>query len=203
MFHIWWHTYNMYEYLWYDLNLQVGLNVLTHKTKTLFILISYLDIFDEDLDILKLIQTEKIAKDPKLQEQYGIVWMPIVDENQPEYYQKMAKDIVNRVRTKKMEGFVVKPVSHQATLKFLKKEWNFKGSPIVVVKDEDKGIYVNRNTFYTISILGLEAFPFDKRKETVFINAMKWMIPLFKDYSDVGEDKLSTWVRSLLFLSCA
>ncbi|KAK9930994.1 hypothetical protein M0R45_018294 [Rubus argutus] len=129
----------------------VKIDILRRKNVLLFI--SSLDISDEDISILKPIH-EFTKKD----NQYMIVWIPIVEQWTDDLRKKF------EILKNKMPWYTVQYSGPIAGIKFIKEEWNFKGKPTMVVMNP-QGKVEHSNALHMIRVWGVKAFPFTKAKE--------------------------------------
>lgn len=169
------------------------------KKKRVLLVISRPDVSDTDLNILRRIWCEKIKKE-NIEEQYAIVWVPIVDETQPEH-KILKKDFESWLRFKEIHWYTVnKLVSNKAGLRFLREEWHFESSLVAVVLNVAEGKVENSNAIHTIRLWGSDAFPFDEVTERRIFSEMNWLYTFFKDFPH-RYGNLINWVIKLIFLS--
>uniref|UniRef100_A0A2N9EIX1 Sieve element occlusion N-terminal domain-containing protein n=1 Tax=Fagus sylvatica TaxID=28930 RepID=A0A2N9EIX1_FAGSY len=103
-----------------SINKLVNIDVL--KKKNVLFFISGLDITIDEISIIK-----PIYEGIKKEDQYKIVWIPIVEQWTDELRKKF--DFLRS----KMPWYIVQYFSPIVGIKFIKEEWNFKNKPIVVV----------------------------------------------------------------------
>ena len=162
--------------------------MVKNKKKVLFV-VSWLgrnEISDDDLIILKRIQEEKIRKDYIAGQQYAIVWVPIEDEYWPAGRYKTGKgkeEFESLLRLKNIQWYTVNNlVLPKVSLRFLKEVWQFETSPIAVVMDLNRErIEYTYDAFYTMRLLGIEAFPFDKEAKEKKFKELSWITTFFRD----------------------
>lgn len=119
----------------------------------MLLFISSLDISDEDISILKPIH-EFTKKD----NQYKIVWIPIVEQWTDDLRKKF------EILKNKMPWYTVQYSGPIAGIKFIREEWNFKGKPTMVVMNP-QGKVEHSNALHMIRVWGVKAFPFTKATE--------------------------------------
>ncbi|GLT81379.1 hypothetical protein SLA2020_527680 [Shorea laevis] len=141
--------------------MEVTIEVLKKKNVLLFI--SGLDITDEDISILRPVY-DSIKKD----DQYKIVWIPIVDQWTDELQKKF------EFLRSKMPWYVVQCFSPIAGIRFVKEKWNFKGKPSIVVLNP-QGKVEHENAIHMIRVWGIKAFPFTTAKEETLSNDREWI----------------------------
>ncbi|KAL6194863.1 hypothetical protein ACLB2K_035938 [Fragaria x ananassa] len=129
----------------------VNIDVLRRKNVLLFI--SGLDITDDDISILK-----PIHELTKKENQYKIVWVPIVEKWTDELRKKF------EILKNKMPWFTVQQPGPIAGIKVIKEEWNFKGKPTLVVMNP-QGKVEHSNALHMIRVWGVKAFPFTEKIE--------------------------------------
>lgn len=151
----------------------------------MLLFISSLEITDEDINILKPIY-EATKKD----NQYSIVWIPIVEHWTDELRKKFE---IIRV---KMPWYVVQYFSPIAGIRFIKEEWHFKGKPIVVVANP-QGKVENPNALHAIRLYGMKAFPFNKTKIEVVSKDSDWVGSVVTKI----DPAIATWVRLCICIS--
>ncbi|KAK7857029.1 protein sieve element occlusion b [Quercus suber] len=146
------------------------------KTKNVLLLFSDLDISEEDVSILKPIHKEITKKG-----QYKIVWIPIVEQWMQSKYVMLQS---------KMEWYIVPHFSSVSGIKYIKEEWKFKNKPIIVVLNEE-GTVKHQDAFHMIKTWGIEAFPFDVKREKELCKSEDWFGLSMINFSP--NNKISTW----------
>ncbi|KAG6668719.1 protein SIEVE ELEMENT OCCLUSION B-like [Carya illinoinensis] len=134
------------------------------KGKNVLLFISGLDISDDDISILKPIH-ELISKE----DQYKIVWIPIVEQYWTEDLQKKFE-----VLRAKMPWYVVQYFYPIAGIRFIMEKWHFKGKPSVVVLSP-QGKVENDNAIHMIRVWGIKAFPFTTAVEETLSRNPDWI----------------------------
>ncbi|KAK7854706.1 protein sieve element occlusion b [Quercus suber] len=162
---------------------QVSIEVLQKKNILLFI--SGVDISTDEISILKPIY-DAIRKE----EQYKIVWIPIVDQWNDNTREKF------EMLKSKMPWYVVQYFSPIAGIRFIKEEWHFKNKPIIVVMNP-KGKVECPNAIHMIRVWGMRAFPFSSSVEEALSNGRDWMGSIIKEEKYIffygGKDK--EWIQ--------
>ncbi|KAF4353564.1 hypothetical protein F8388_003440 [Cannabis sativa] len=176
----------------------VQIDVLRKKTVMLVFsrVVGRYDISTNDINILKRIQYEKIKRE-RMEEQYAIVWVPIVDETHDQLTQYRKEIEFQRLlASKDIQWYTVNSLAlHKGSLKFLKEEWKFETSPICVVMDLALGRVQNINAFYSMRLWGLDAFPFDKESEHRVVHEMTWINTVFSREFIARSQSFSIWVE--------
>jgi hypothetical protein len=125
---------------------QVSIDVLKKKNVLLFL--SGLDVSIDEISIMKPIY-DGIRKN----EQYKIVWIPIVEEWTDDLPKKF------EILRYKMPWYIVQYFSPVVGIKFIKEEWNFKNKAIAVVMNP-QGKVEHPNALHMIRVWRMKAFPF-------------------------------------------
>ncbi|XP_056174020.1 protein SIEVE ELEMENT OCCLUSION B-like isoform X1 [Syzygium oleosum] len=123
------------------------------KDKIVMLLISDLNLLDEDRETLTSIYSECTFQCSN----YKIMWVPIVEEHH-EVMQKKFLDKRSEMRWYTSNSIVSKP-----TAKFIRKKWQFRQQTKVVVLNQ-QGKVVNIDAMAMIRLWGQEAFPFTESK---------------------------------------
>ncbi|KAL4643405.1 hypothetical protein ACB092_02G089600 [Castanea dentata] len=139
----------------------VNIDVLKKKNVLLFI--SSLDITEEDISILRPIH-DTIKKE----DQYKIVWIPIVEQWTEELQKKF------EILRFKMPWYVVQYYSPIAGIRFIKEKWHFKGKPTVVVLNH-QGKVECENAMHMIRVWGIKAYPFTSTVEETLTTSKEWI----------------------------
>ncbi|KAM2690918.1 hypothetical protein EV1_044024 [Malus domestica] len=120
------------------------------KWKDLFLLLSDVGIEDCYISYLK-----PVYEGIRRYDGYRIVWVPVVEQwNQDKGNQLEMSRL-------KMPWYTLKCFSTIPGIKYMKKKWNYKGKPAVVVMTFT-GMVKNENAFPLIKKHGMDAFPFFK-----------------------------------------
>ncbi|KAJ0075539.1 hypothetical protein Patl1_33431 [Pistacia atlantica] len=144
-----------------DTKEKVNIEVL--KSKIVLLLISDMDITMDELRILQeLIAYSGQCLNGK-EIKYEVVWIPVVDRSTA--LAKAKQDQFENLLWK-MPWYSVYDHSmvDPGVITYIKKVWQFKEKPIVVVIDPE-GEMVNNNAFHMLRIWGILAFPFTRSKE--------------------------------------
>ncbi|XP_030973475.1 protein SIEVE ELEMENT OCCLUSION B-like [Quercus lobata] len=139
----------------------VNIDVLKKKNVLLFI--SSLDITEEDISILRPIH-DTIKKE----DQYKIVWIPIVEQWTKELQKKF------EILRFKMPWYVLQYYSPIAGIRFIKEKWHFKGKPTVVVLNH-QGKVECENAMHMIRVWGIKAYPFTSTVEETLSASKEWI----------------------------
>ncbi len=148
---------------------QVNIDVL--KKRNVLFFISGLDITIDEISIIK-----PIYEGIKKEDQYKIVWIPIVEQWTDELRKKF--DFLRS----KMPWYIVQYFSPIVGIKFIKEEWNFKNKPIVVVMNR-QGKVEHPNALHMIRVWGMKAFPFTTTVEESLTNRVDGIGSIWFDLS--------------------
>nr|POE60461.1 protein sieve element occlusion b [Quercus suber] len=173
-------------------NLQLLIDGSTQKTvsievlqkKNILLFISGVDISTDEISILKPIY-DAIRKE----EQYKIVWIPIVDQWNDNTREKF------EMLKSKMPWYVVQYFSPIAGIRFIKEEWHFKNKPIIVVMNP-KGKVECPNAIHMIRI---------KEEKYIFIYGGKdkeWIQQFTKSANALVNDPVIKNARASIELLC-
>lgn len=156
---------------------QVSIEVL--KRKTVILLISDLDIFEEELTILAQCHYE-IKTRPGLH--YEIVWIPVVDRSMP--WNEESQQKFERLQAIMPWYMVAHPsLLEPAVIRYMKEVWHFSKKLILVVLDP-QGKVVCNNALHMIMIWGNFAYPFTTAKEESLWREETWKLELLVDGID-------------------
>ncbi|XP_022751869.1 protein SIEVE ELEMENT OCCLUSION B-like [Durio zibethinus] len=171
---------------------QVGLDVL--RRKSVLLLISSLDFSGDELAILEQIYSDSRIHATRLESQYEVVWIPVVDRS--------VVPLTDETRTKfetlrsTMPWYSVEDplLIEKPVIRFLKEVWHFRTKPILVVLDP-LGKVVSPNAIHMMWIWGSNAFPFTSLREEALWREETWRLDLLVDGIDplilnwIKEDK--------------
>ncbi|KAI6693396.1 hypothetical protein NL676_021106 [Syzygium grande] len=137
----------------YQCSKRTAVKVEKFKDKIVMLLISDLNLSDEDREILSGIYSESTFQSSN----YKIMWVPIVEEHN-EAMQKKFLDKRSEMRWYTSNSMVSKPAA-----KFIRKKWQFRQQTKVVVLNQ-QGKVVNMDAMAMIRLWGREAFPLTESK---------------------------------------
>ena len=152
----------------------------------MLLLISSLDITEDELSILEQIYNESRVSNIKLQNPYEIVWIPIVDQLTDEKQRHF------ELLQASMTWYSVYHPSTISTtsVKIIREEWHFRNKPILVVLDH-QGRVVSPNAIHMMWIWGSSAFPFTTLREEALWREEAWRLELLVDGIDTA---ILSWV---------
>ncbi|KAL5797079.1 hypothetical protein ACOSQ2_001899 [Xanthoceras sorbifolium] len=167
---------------------RVNIDVL--RRKNVLLLISDLNISHDELSILEQIYSESRLHATRLEGQYEVVWIPIVDRSIPrdEAMQNKFEYIQSQ-----MPWYTVHHPNliEKAVIRFIKEVWHFRNRPILVVLDP-QGRVVSPNAIHMMWIWGSNAFPFTSLREEALWKEETWRLELLIDGID---PELLKWIR--------
>ncbi|KAL1342079.1 hypothetical protein HN51_028659 [Arachis hypogaea] len=162
----------------------VDISVL--KKKNVYLFISTLDITEEEISILKPVYDYSI----KTNDQYKIVWIPIVEE-----WNEQARKKFDSLKIK-MPWLVVQQFGIITGYKYIKEEWQFKKKPMVVVLSTQSKV-LHTNAFHLIHAYGIKAFPFTKSDEERIHNEVHWVNSVV---SNTRNPILESWIKEQKYI---
>ncbi|KAK2969760.1 hypothetical protein RJ640_028040 [Escallonia rubra] len=169
---------------------QVRLEMLARKM--VILLISSMDISQDELSILEQIYNESRPRETEIQ--FEMVWVPIVD---PDVRSSSTDRSImsNRLETLRStmkwysvyDPYAINPV----VIRFFRDQWHYKYNPILVVLDP-QGAMLNPNAMHMMLIWGSAAFPFTKSRERELWSVETWRVDLLVNL----DNTIFSWVRS-------
>ncbi|KAK3413104.1 protein SIEVE ELEMENT OCCLUSION B [Eucalyptus grandis] len=168
---------------------RVNLEVL--RRRNVLLLISGLDISQDELSILEQIHSESKAHASRHDiHQYELVWIPLVER---------AGELTGPMQTKfetlqsTMPWYTVyhPNLIHKAVIRFIKEKWHFRNKPILVVLDP-QGKVVSPNAIHMMWIWGSNAFPFTTLREESLWRDEAWRLELLVDGID---QTILNWIK--------
>lgn len=167
--------------------MQVNIDVL--RRKSVLLLISSLDILPDELSILEQIYNESRVHPTRMENQYEIVWIPIVDRS-VEWTDAMQKQFENLQSTMPWYTVYDPSLIDRSVIRFVREKWHFRNKPILVVLDP-QGRVVSPNALHMMWIWGSSAFPFTSVKEEALWKEETWRLELLVNGID---PTILTWV---------
>nr|GLL32683.1 protein SIEVE ELEMENT OCCLUSION B-like [Ipomoea trifida] len=165
-----------------------GLEIL--RRKYVFLLVSELEIPNEVITLLRHMYVDAKQDPSRLESQFEIVWLPIVDRRSP---WTVAKEDQFKLVKDSMPWYSVSHPSKidEAVYGYVKEVWGFTHKPLLAVVDP-QGKLTNINALPMFMIWGSVAFPFNKLKEESMWNETSWSMALLADSID---QNLFTWLN--------
>ncbi|KAL8057304.1 hypothetical protein ABFX02_04G176100 [Erythranthe guttata] len=166
-------------------NIKVGVEAL--KGKTVLLLVSDLDISQDELRILSHIYQESKTR-PDFH--YEIVWVPVVEKT-------IKRNEEHELKFEQLQGKMPWYTLHHhsllepAVVRYITEFWHFTKKPILVSLDP-QGKVASPNALHMVWIWGNLAYPFATRNELILWEGEKWRLKLIVD----GIDKsILTWIN--------
>lgn len=181
----------MHNSLWYE---QANLEVL--RRKNVLLLISDLDVSNEEIFMLKEMYRESRQNQPRMESQFEVVWIPVVDRSTP-WSQDKQKRFESLQNSMPWYSVYNHTMIDRAVIKYIKEVWQFKKKPILVVLDP-QGKVVNNNALHMLWIWGSLAFPFTSTREEALWKDESWRLELLAVPVD---ESIPLWVCILLHLT--
>ncbi|EEF35451.1 protein SIEVE ELEMENT OCCLUSION B [Ricinus communis] len=167
---------------------RVNIDVL--RRKNVLLLISDLDITQDEISILEQIYNESRLHPSRQESQYEIVWLPILDQAVP-FNDNMLKKFEALQSVMTWYSIHHPSLIDRAVIKFVKEKWNFGKKPILVVLDP-QGRVACPNAVHMMWIWGSLAFPFTTIREEALWKEESWRLELLVD----GIDPIITnWIE--------
>lgn len=157
----------------------------------MLLLISEIDIPTEELAILDQMYTESGQHPTRLESQYEIVWIPVVDRSIP-WTDESQKQFENQQQLMPWHSVYHPSLVDPAVIKYIKEVWKFNKKVMLVVLDTN-GKVANFNALHMMWIWGSVGYPFSSAKEEALWNEETWRIELL---ADTVEPMIFNWVLS-------
>ncbi|KAL2325101.1 hypothetical protein Fmac_024159 [Flemingia macrophylla] len=148
----------------YDGATKTTVDISVLKKKNVYLFISSLDITVEHISVLR-----PVYDSIKTNDQYKIVWIPIVEE----WTEPLRKKF--EILKSKMPWYVVQHFGSIAGYKYIKEEWHFKKTTPMVVVLNPQGKVQHTNAFHLIQAHGTRAFPFTRWNEEQINQEYNWV----------------------------
>lgn len=148
-------------------------------------------VSDQEIMILDQMYQESRQDSARLESQYEVVWLPVVDKAAPltEVKQKKFQKLQSMMPWYSLyDPSLLEP----ATIRYIKEVWLFNARPILVVLDP-QGKVVNLNAIHMMWIWGSLAYPFSSLREEALWKEETWGLELLADSIDPS---LFDWVWS-------
>ncbi|KAJ4729349.1 Protein SIEVE ELEMENT OCCLUSION B like [Melia azedarach] len=159
---------------------RVNIDVL--RRKNVLLLITDLDISHDELSILDQIYNESRLHAKRLESQYEVVWIPIVDHF-VHWDETMQQQFETLQSTMPWYTVYHPSLIDRAVIRYIKEVWQFKNKPILVVLDP-QGRVVCPNAIHMMWIWGSNAFPFTSLREEALWKEETWRLELLVDGID-------------------
>lgn len=172
---------------------RVNIDVL--RRKSVLLLISGLDILPDELSILEQIYNESRVHPTRMENQYEIVWIPIVDRS-VEWTDTMQKQFENLQSTMPWYTVYHPSLIDRSVMRFVREKWHFRNKPILVVLDP-QGRVVSPNALHMMWIWGSSAFPFTSLKEEALWKGETWRLELLVNGID---PTILTWISDKKYI---
>ncbi|WOL12795.1 hypothetical protein Cni_G21563 [Canna indica] len=165
---------------------RASVDVLRRKIVMLFI--SDLDITHEELFVL--IQIYNDTHQGKVERNYEVVWLPMVDRHAP--WDAAKEETFNRLASNMPWYSLYHPsLLEPAVVKYIREMWHFDKRPLLVVLDA-QGKVVCPNAIHMMLIWGSLAFPFTSNREESLWKEEAWRLEFLLDEID---PVILTWIQ--------
>ncbi|KAG6593861.1 Protein SIEVE ELEMENT OCCLUSION B, partial [Cucurbita argyrosperma subsp. sororia] len=165
------------------------------RDKNVILLISGLDISDEDIRAVDLVYNE-VRKEDK----YKIVWIPVVPEHSLEHSQEEEKEARKKYEylSSLMKWYIVPYTTKIAGWRYLEENWQLRQDPLVVVMNSQSRVEF-RNAIHLIRVWGTEAIPFTNGRTHALLEK-NWPESTLLKF--IEQPRLRSWVnqdRTIIF----
>ncbi|CAI9785121.1 unnamed protein product [Fraxinus pennsylvanica] len=155
------------------------------RMKYVLLLISDLDLPQEELNILHLIYNQQVMR-----HEYEVLWLPIVDNamSMSPTQERQFLDLRSSMPWYSVDhpSFV-----DQVAIRYFREIWNFVHMPMLVVLDPQARVS-NTNALPVMWIWGGHAFPFTKQRELDLWSESTWNMDLLTDSID---PRIQEWIK--------
>eukprot|EP00257_Ricinus_communis_P020308 XP_015579512.2 protein SIEVE ELEMENT OCCLUSION B [Ricinus communis] len=160
---------------------EVDINVL--RRKNVLLLISGLDISQDELWILKLIFREANIIATRHERQYEVVWVPITNHS-VQRTDLMENEIIKNLKYTMPWYSVQNPtLIDKVVIKLIKEVWHFRNNTVLVALDS-QGRVVSPYALHLMWIWGSHAFPFTRSRQESLWKDETWRLELLVDGLD-------------------
>ncbi|KAF2316543.1 hypothetical protein GH714_041884 [Hevea brasiliensis] len=166
---------------------RVNIDVL--RRRNVLLLVSGLDISHDELSILEQIYNESRIHATRLDSQYEVVWIPIVDRTS--WNDSIQKKFEALQATMPWYSVHHPLIIEKVVIRFIKEVWHFRNKPILVVLDP-QGRVVCPNALHMMWIWGSNAFPFTSLREESLWKEETWRLELLVDGID---PTILNWIK--------
>lgn len=159
---------------------RVSIEVLRKKIVLLYITDLH-HISDQEVVIFEQMYQESRQDSTRLESQYELVWIPIVEKGAP---WTETKQKFERLQSMMPWYSVYDPsLLEPASIRYIKEVWLFNTKPMLVVLDP-QGKVVNLNAVHMMWIWGSMAYPFSSLREEALWKDETWGLALLADTID-------------------
>lgn len=161
------------------------------RRKYVLLLISDLDILQEELSVLEHIYHETRQQPTRQDSPYEIIWLPTLD---PAILWTESRQKQFETLQANMPWYTLHHPSliDRVVIKFIKEMWNFRKKHILVVLDS-QGKVASPNALHMMWIWGSAAFPFTTLREENLWEEESWRLELLVNGID---PVIQNWVSS-------
>ncbi|CAN0925177.1 Protein SIEVE ELEMENT OCCLUSION B [Linum grandiflorum] len=167
---------------------RVNIDVL--RRKNVLLLISDLNISNDELSILEQIYNESRLHATRMDNQYEVVWIPLIDPS-IKWTDQMQNKFESIQSTMPWYSVYHPSLIHKAVVNFVRESWHFRNKPILVVLDP-QGKVVSPNAIHMMWIWGSNAFPFTSRREEDLWSTEAWKLELLVNGID---PMILNWIK--------
>ncbi|KAG9446472.1 hypothetical protein H6P81_012600 [Aristolochia fimbriata] len=169
-------------------------NVEVLRRKIVMLLISDLDISNEEVYVLAQIYNDTAEHGGKMERHYEVVWLPVADRGQ---WTEAKEEAFNRnVAVMPWYSLAHPSLLDRAVIKYIREMWHFEKRPLLVVLDP-QGKVVCPNAFHMMWIWGSLAYPFSSLREENLWKEETWRLELLVDEID---PMILSWMKEGRFV---
>ncbi|GMY39493.1 protein SIEVE ELEMENT OCCLUSION B-like [Fagus crenata] len=144
------------------------------KEKNVLLLISDLNISDEDIALLKIIYNEL-----KKEERHKIVWIPFLEER-TDSQEKEYKSLQSKIVECQIPWYIHNSTMAHCKLseescRFIREQWHYKDKPSIVVLNSQAQVKC-QNAIHMIRAYGFGAYPFTNAVEENLLREEGWIV---------------------------
>lgn len=162
------------------------------RDKNVILLISGLDISDDDIRAVHLIYDEV-----KKEDKYKIVWIPVIQEDSQEEEKEASRKRYEYISSS-MPWYIVQYTTKIAGWRYLEENWQLRQDPLVVVMNSKSRVEF-ANAIHLIRVWGTEAIPFTNGKANALL-AKNWPDSTLLKF--IEQPRLKTWVSKYYYYFC-
>ncbi|XP_021746370.1 protein SIEVE ELEMENT OCCLUSION B-like [Chenopodium quinoa] len=184
-----------YQLLLWDCSAKQRKSIDVLRRRLVLLLISDLDLSLEELSILEQMYQESRQHPARMESQYEILWLPVIDSSAPWNDEKKRQF---EALQSMMPWYTVHHLSliDPVVLNYIKEVWHFDKKPMLVVLDP-QGRITNPNALHMMWIWGSMAFPFTRAREEALWREEYWRLDLL---ADAIEPMMFQWIQEEKFI---
>ncbi|XP_057542530.1 protein SIEVE ELEMENT OCCLUSION B-like isoform X1 [Amaranthus tricolor] len=179
----------------FDGSAKKGVNLYVLRRRNVLLLISDLELSNEELSILDQMYQESRQHPARMESQYEVVWLPIVDKSTP-WTEQRQKQFESLQSTMPWYTVYHPSLVDPAVMRYAKEVWHFNKKCMLVVLDP-QGRVTNPNALHMMWIWGSLAFPFTSSREEALWREETWRLDLL---ADAIEPMIFQWMQEAKYI---